>query len=120
MISSINDTPPYKNKSFLHQKYVSEGLSPQQIASEIFSARITISKHLKKFEIPIREKDICQKSGRALGYGEMRRNGVIQSRKGEIEVIKKMLMLRDKDFSYGKIAKFLNLLRIVCKQDRIY
>jgi hypothetical protein len=73
MISSINDTPLYKNKSFLHQKYVSEGFSPQQIASEIFSARITISKHLKKFEIPKREKDICQKSGRALGYGEMRK-----------------------------------------------
>jgi hypothetical protein len=50
-IDSIpNYVTPFKDKSFLHQKYVVEGLSCEEIATQIFSARTTVLKYLKIHE----------------------------------------------------------------------
>jgi hypothetical protein len=53
--------PIYKNKSFLHQKYVVEGLSCEEIAEQIFSARTTVLKYIKVYGISVRETGTNQK-----------------------------------------------------------
>ena len=44
---------PYKNESFLREKYLEERLSIREIASLCFSARSTISANLKAFGIEL-------------------------------------------------------------------
>jgi hypothetical protein len=46
----------YEDKSFLHQKYVIEGLSIKQIANEIMSSTSTVRKWLIHFGIELRSK----------------------------------------------------------------
>lgn len=71
----LNDFMPvenslYKNKSFLHKKYVVEGLSCEEISTQIFSARTTILKYLQIHGIPIREVGTNQRRARGLAYGQ--------------------------------------------------
>lgn len=47
-------TPLYLNQNFLHQKYIAERLSCEEIAKQIASARSTVLKFLKHYQIPIR------------------------------------------------------------------
>ena len=51
---SVSVFPAYKNRDFLHQKYVVEGLSIAQIAEQIGSSKSAIQKSLVRFGIPIR------------------------------------------------------------------
>ncbi|MGB0455000.1 MAG: hypothetical protein ACPGJV_14920 [Bacteriovoracaceae bacterium] len=59
----------YKNRDFLYQKYVIEGLTCQEIADLIFSSRTTVLEYLKEFEIPVRGQGSNQKRKRGLAYG---------------------------------------------------
>jgi hypothetical protein len=52
-IIGFDPIPLYKNKSFLHQKYVVEGLSLAQISSQIFSSKETVRENLIRFGIPL-------------------------------------------------------------------
>ncbi len=113
MISSIQYTPPYKNKDFLYQKYVVEKLSTIEIAQSIFSARSTVSKHLKLFGIPVRESgNIKKRPGYGLAYGKQIINRQEILHKREQDNIKKMNELRSKGFSYWKIADIFNSMKI--------
>jgi IS30 family transposase len=106
MISTVQDEPLYRNKVFLQQKYLSEGLSARQIAREIFSARSTVSASLIEFGI--------EPAGRfrgfkgQLGFGERLVKGRIVPHKGEKAVIDQMASMREAGASYGRIASWLN------------
>ncbi len=115
MFSSILIDPPFKNKSFLYQKYVVEGLTCDEIAELIFSARTTILKYLKIHGIPVRETGSNQKRKRGLGYGQKVQCRQIENHQREQENIKKMRELRDKGYSYWKIAEVFNTLKIPTK-----
>lgn len=115
MILNICDLPPYKNRFFLHQKYVVEKLTCEEIAKEIFSARTTVLKYLKLFNIPVREVGNNQKRKRGLAYGKKIRNRHMEDYTREQENIKKMKELRDKGFSYHKIADVFNALKVPTK-----
>jgi len=115
MFSSILSDPSFKNKSFLHQKYVVEGLTCGEIADQIFSARTTILKYLKLHGIPVRETGTNQKRKRGLGYGQKVQCRHIENHQREQENIKKMRELRDKGYSYWKIAEVFNTLKIPTK-----
>ena len=93
MISSIQQVPLYKNKSFLFQKYVVESLSTDEIASQIFSARSTVLKYLKIYGFPIRETGRNIRRRRSLPYGRkiVGRNELTHKR--ELEAIEKMKRL---------------------------
>lgn len=54
--------PVFKNKAFLTQKYVTEGLSIQQISEQIGSSKEAVRSALIGFESPVREA--CQHHGR--------------------------------------------------------
>ena len=115
MFSSILVDPPFRNKSFLYQKYVVEGLTCGEIAEQVFSARTTILKHLKLHGIPVRETGSNQKRKRGLSYGQKVQDRQIENHQREQENIKKMRELRDKGYSYWKIAEVFNTLKIPTK-----
>jgi hypothetical protein len=115
MFSSIIQDQPFKSKSFLQQKYVQEGLSCGEIANQIFSARTTVLKYLKLHGIPVRESGSNQKRKRGLAYGKKIESRHVIDHARELENTKKMRELRDKGFSYWKIAEVFNTLKIPTK-----
>lgn len=115
MFSSIMQDLPFKSKIFLQQKYVTEGLSCGEIAAQIFSARTTVLKYLKLHGIPVRESGSNQKRKRGLGYVQKVQCRQLENHQGERENIKKMRELRNKGYSYWKIAEVFNTLKIPTK-----
>jgi hypothetical protein len=75
-LHSVTDVPPlevsdfipfvhkpfFKNKEFLQQKYVVEGLSIAQIAEQIVSSKEAVRKALLRYSLPIRQA--CLPHGR--------------------------------------------------------
>jgi hypothetical protein len=106
---------PFKDKAFLHQKYVLERLSIAEIAKEIFSAESTVHKYLRQFEIPIRDPGSNIRRKRALAYGRRIEDRREVAHQRELEVIDKMRSLRDQGFSYWKIADVLNAMKVPTK-----
>jgi hypothetical protein len=100
--------PLFKDRSFLSRKYVEERLTPGEIAAEIFSCRTTIIKYQKNFGIPLRHEDEGYRNRSHLKYGEQVRKREIVAHKLEQAVIRKMRKLRDRGWSYWKIADVLN------------
>ncbi len=115
MISCLSEYPPYKNKFFLHQKYVEERLSCEEIAVQIFSARTTVLKYLKLHSIPIREIGSNTKRVRGLAYGKKVKSRNLAEHQRELDAISKMKELREKGFSYWKIADVLNTMKVPTK-----
>ena len=115
MISCLSEDPLYKNKFFLQQKYVEERLSCEEIAAEIFSARTTVLKYLKLHNIPIREVGSNTKRVRGLDHGQKIKERTVTEYRREKEAILKMRELRDKGFSFWKIAYVLNTMKVPTK-----
>ena len=115
MISCISEEPLYKNKFFLQQKYVEERLSCEEIASQIFSARTTILKYLKAHGIPIRDVGSNVRRVRGLAYGKKIKIRNFAEHQRESDAISKMKELREKGFSYWKIADVLNTMKVPTK-----
>lgn len=118
MISCLSEDPPYKNKFFLQQKYLEEGLSCEEIATQIFSARTTVLKYLKIHGIPVRETGTNQKRVRGLAHGQKIKERSLAEHKREQEAIFKMRELRKKGFSFWKIADVLNTMKVPTKTRR--
>lgn len=96
--------PPYRDKDFLHQKYVVEKLSVAQIAGEISSSKSAVLRNLKAFRFSIRQKS--QHHGRPAQprYGEKIRQGRVRNNKIEQEVMKWVRAMRDGGLSLRQIA----------------
>jgi hypothetical protein len=111
--------PRFKDKVFLHQKYVVERLSTEQIADLCFSSRPTISKHLRLHKIPIRkhEERLLLNKGQ-LALGERRGHRGIQQNKSEGEIIKTIIDLRAKGYSYRQVAAWLDAKGTKTKNNR--
>jgi IS30 family transposase len=108
--------PWFRNADFLRQKYVEEGLSTQQIADLVGSARCTVSRHLKAFKIRLRTDDEARRLRKAhAAYGERLQDGKPVSCKREQEVIAMIKNLRDKEMGLQAIADFLNASGIKTK-----
>src|SRR4051812_16239957 len=107
IVSSVQHLPLFKSESFLRQKYEVERLSIKEIAADIFSSRTAVASHLKAYGIPIRLNDLQHKTRSQLRYGEAWRNRQIVLHQRELENIRKMTKLRDKGFSFWKIADIL-------------
>jgi hypothetical protein len=114
--SNFSYVPDYKDPSFLHQKYVVERLSIKEIAAQIFSSTSTVAKYLRLADIEVRPADA--KNRNRLAYGEAWRRRSTEQHKRELEGIKKMQALRERGFSYWKIADVLNSLKVPTKTRR--
>ncbi len=105
----------WRNKELLYQKYVVERRSLNELAVEFKVARCTISKQMKAFGIQTRVTGSVQNRKRGLAYGEKCRDRKLRAHKRETENIQKMNDLRDKGFSYWKIAEIFNSMEIPTK-----
>jgi len=105
----------YKNKSFLHQKYVVEGLSVKQIASEIMSSTSTVRKWLLHFGIDLRSKSQHHGNPAQLKFGQKRIKGIIQDYQREHRVIETIKYLRSQGMSFRAIAQTFNELKVSTK-----
>lgn len=92
-----------------------EGRGMRELAVEFKAARESIAKQLRLFEIPIRSTGSNQNRKRGLAYGEKCRERELKVHKRELENIQKMKDLRDKGFSYWKIADVFNSMGIPTK-----
>lgn len=110
MISSTQYLPLVRSKNFLLQKYVEEGLSPSEIAQQIFSCRSTVVRYLEHHGIELRAEDRSCIAGRI--FGQRRVAGKVRAVKREQETIEKMIELRRQGHSYEKIANILNTMKI--------
>lgn len=110
--------PEVLSKEFLYQKYVVEGLSCAEISRSVASSRTTILKRLKEYNIELRPVGSNQKRKRGVGYGERLEKRRLIEHKRETEAIQKMCELRDKGFSYRKIAEVLNTMKVQTKTGR--
>lgn len=113
VISSIKHIPLVKHQSFLHQKYVKEGLSINQIVALTFSSRSTIIKYLRQAKIELRAAD--KQIGRAK-YGERRQGGIIVPNKAELETIAKIKALKDEGLNYTRIAEIMESIKMPTKR----
>lgn len=109
IISTVQHIPSYRNEFFLREKYLEEKLSTRQIAEQIFSARSTVVKHLRAFNIPLRTEDEAHELNKGqCAFGEKLVNGKAVPHKGELTVLRMTQALRTKGQSYWKIAAQLN------------
>jgi transposase len=112
----FNVIRPYKDKIFLHQKYVTEGLTPKEIAKRYFFSRQSVYKYLKLHKIRFRDEDLIARGH--IRFGQKKKNGAVVPSKREIKVLEMMRELRGKGFSYEKIATSLNAMKIKTKRGR--
>ncbi|AYF45740.1 recombinase domain protein [Halobacteriovorax sp. BALOs_7] len=110
--------PEVLTKEFLHQKYVVEGLSCAEISRSVASSRTTILKRLKECNIELRPVGSNQKRKRGVGYGEKVEKRKLIEHKRESEAIQRMIALREKGFSYRKIAEVLNTMKVPTKTGK--
>jgi len=108
----------YKDRDFLHRKYVLERLSTKEIAAEIFSSRTAVASALKRFQIPIRPNDTSSRNRSQIRYGEAWRKRQVVIHQREQANIEKMKALRGQGFSYWKIAAVFNSMKIPTKTGR--
>ena len=93
-------------KSFLHQKYVVESLSSKEIAAQTFSSRATVTRWLKRYDIPLKTVTRRETGGQVFGY--RRYLGMVVPVKKEQKVIELIKRSRARGESYQKIADMLN------------
>ncbi len=103
----------FKEKSFLHQKYVVEGLSINQIVAQTMSSRATVRTNLREFGIQLRAED--SRSGKP-GYGEKKINGIIVPNKAELEIVSRIKDLHAQGYSNQKIADLMLSFKIPTKR----
>lgn len=114
----FNWLPLYKNKFFLHQKYVVERLSTREIADLVFSSKSVVLQYLRHFDIPVRDTGVQIRRKTNLRYGsKIQKRREVQYLK-EVENIKKMKELRSKGFTYERIADVFNSMKIPTKTGR--
>lgn len=107
--------PLFKNKIFLTQKYVVEGLSARQIAREIFSSKMAVLNGLARFGITVREPHFHHGHPSQPRYGQKFRNHKLIEHKTEQRIINVVKELHEKGFSLRQIAKVLSEMKIVTK-----
>ena len=115
----VKSYPLYMNKQVLAQKYIEDRLSMKEIAKDLGTARSTISKYLRKHGIPLRTAYFIRKRiGFGLAYGKRIVSRREVAHKREVENIARMRNLREKGFSYWKIADAFNALKVPTKTGR--
>lgn len=102
----------YKSKAYLHQQYIINNMTCQEIADVVGCARTSVLKFLKVHGFETDRPGSNRNRKRGLGYGQ---HSDERDHKRELENIKKMRELRDKGFSYEKIASVFNSMKIPTK-----
>lgn len=105
----------WKDKDFLHQKYVLEGLSIAQISAQILSSREAIRRGL--IECGIKRKGQGKPGLRPaqIPYGYRLSNSVMVPHLAEQKVISSIQKMTTEGLSYRKICEFLTSVGVPTK-----
>ncbi len=114
-VIEFDPTRLYKDKSFLNQKYLVEGLSIAQIAAQIFSSKDAVRRGLIRHGIPIREAHKSHGRSAQVPFGQKRQQGRGVPHLGERRVIDAALGLRAQGLSLRQIARFLSQIGVPTK-----
>jgi len=108
--------PVYKNKSFLHTKYIEKGLSLGGIAALTFSSKDIIRRSLRSHGIPLREDTKVQRQRvrPPFGFKLYQRKQVPDPE--QQKTVSLILSLREKGMSTPEIAGILTEMKIPTKQ----
>lgn len=113
VITHIKRISMLKLPRFLHQKYIVENLTINQIADLTLSSRSTVIKYLNAAGIPIRSEE--QRRGGS-AFGERKVNGRYVQNQTELVLIEKMRLLRNQGLTYRQIAEVLQGLSLPAKR----
>ena len=105
----------WKDKDFLHQKYVIEGRSIAQIAAEILSSRAAVREGLIEFKIKRRAQGKPGLNPAQVPYGYRMLNGLMTPHLGEQRVLKSVQKMAESGLSYRKICEFLTSIGVPTK-----
>lgn len=108
-------TKPYRDRDFLQQKYVVEGLSLDQIAEQIFSSKEAVISGLKRFSITLRKPSAPHGRLAQPRYGQKYRNGRITIERTEQRVIDTIISMQAQGMSLRQIAKTRSSLKMPTK-----
>lgn len=100
--------PLFKNKSFLTQKYLVEGLSARQIAKEIFSSKMAVIAALHRFGIPVRKPHHHNGNPSQLRFGQKFKKRKLVEHRKEQRIIELVRNLHAQGLSLRQIARILN------------
>lgn len=114
-IIKLIERPLYRNKSFVHQKYVVEGLSLAQIASKLFVSKEAVRKALKDFNIPIREAHKPHGRQSQPRYGEKKQLGKTVPHMAEKRVIGAIIEMREDGLTLRQVAAYLDKIGVPTK-----
>jgi hypothetical protein len=115
-IIGFDAKPLYKDKCFLHEKYVLEGLSIAQISSQIFSSKEAVRENLIRFGISLREAHLPHGNPAQPKFGEKKRQGKLVTHLAEKRVIEAVIDMRKQHMSLRQIAKFLTKIGVPTKR----
>ncbi len=105
----------WKDKDFLQQKYVIEGLSIAQIAAQILSSREAVRMGLIEHRIKRKRRGAVGSKVAQVPYGYRRSKGALVPHLGEQRVIQSVKKMSSDGLSYRKICDFLTNVGVPTK-----
>lgn len=119
VIDSIKLFEPqtWRNKSFLHQKYVLEGLSIRQIAELIVSSKEGVRAEILRQGIPLRKKSQHHGHPAQPRFGRRVIKGTVIEHKAERRVIDSVRQMKDEGLSLRAIARCLDQMKVPTKSQ---
>ncbi len=105
----------WKDKDFLQQKYVIEGLSIAQIAGQILSSREAVRMGLVEHGIKRKRRGSLGSKVAQVPYGYRRLNGALVPHLVEQRVIQSVKKMSSDGLSYRKICDFLTSVGVPTK-----
>lgn len=108
--------PLWKDKDFLHQKYVIEGRSIRQISEEILSSRAAVRDRLIEFGIKRKAQGKPGLRPAQVPYGYRLSNGMMVPHLGEQRVLASVKKMVGEGLSYRKVCEFLTSVAVPTKK----
>jgi predicted transcriptional regulator len=103
-------------KSFLHQKFIEQGLSSQRIADEIGCSITTVKKYLKEYEL--KKGSGSGRHWNKLAYGEKIQKGRVVDHKSEKQILESIRrMYCDEGIGVSAIARILTSMNVPTKKQ---
>jgi hypothetical protein len=105
----------WRNKSFLQQKYVQEGLSIRQIAEQVVSSKEAVRTEILRQGIPLREKSQHHGRPAQLKFGQRVMKDQLIDHKSEQRVVDSIRQMKDEGLSLRAISRCLDQMKVPTK-----
>jgi hypothetical protein len=109
------EVPIWKNHSFLHQKYIIEGLSIRQISTLVMSSKEAVRKELLIQKVPLRDKSQHHGHPAQLRYGHRFTQSQLIENKTEQRTIEAIKQMKQEGLSLRAIARCLSQIKVPTK-----